>query len=46
MVKNILQVLNFICQICLNIFFDKQKIWILFYLEFFSENVNLIKFFN
>jgi len=31
--------LNFICQIYLNIFLEN----ILFYLKYFSENVNLIK---
>ncbi len=34
---------NFICQIYLNICFGKQNFSILFYLEYFSANVNLIK---
>jgi hypothetical protein len=35
--------LNFICQIYLNICFGKYNFFILFYLEYFSENGNLIK---
>jgi len=34
---------NFICRIYLNICFGKYNYFILFYLESFSENVNLIK---
>jgi len=34
---------NIIFQIYLNIFFGKYNFFILFYLEFFFENENLIK---
>ncbi len=38
-----MQVLSFICQICLNICLGKQKNLIWFDLETFSKNINLIK---